>query len=488
MADETTTTLEAETADADDEVVKTVAAINKKLDSMEEQIKKAAEARRDPGFSIRTGEDALTSRPFSLMRLAKAMLETGGRAAFDSVGADSIAKVELDLNSRMRKHWNPQNSQAVLVPLGAALLPQDDRKDAKGATHPGFPAELIKECRDLMVGGTGNSMDLEQLNWISKRNGWDWLQKDLSAFAGTTGGTLVPLSPQGELIDLLRPVGVFGRAGSQQVPLPPSGSIRFPKDNSDPVFYGLAEGATGTESTPDTGELVLTAKKYMSLVDASLEALRYPSVAMEGWLRRKMTFEAALKADRDMINGLSGTTIKGIVSYNGINTVLATTVASNGNTLGADDISIGIANLANQNARMESGVFVALRPLLWQKITHRRAGSGFAADDGTGPYLFNFPRGMEGLPDAIEGARVITSTNVPRTRAKGTGTTLTLVLVGVGSSWITGISGVMEFDMTTANDVNFTKGINTFRGVMYIDAGPEHEEEFTLIDTLLETT
>ena len=485
MADEPTKNQDDQD-DANDPVVKAVESIEKRLDTIDAQIKKAAEVRRDPGFSIRSGEDIMSSRPFSLTRLCKAIIDGGGRGALDQHHAGT-AKIELELSAKLRKYHTSEalTGSTVLVPLGTDLMPLADTKTDDGKEFAAYPAELVKECKDLMRGNYG--YDPAELLRIAKETGNVQLIKDMTQSTANQGGTLVALPGQGEIIDVLRNNLVFARAGAQSFSLPTQGSIKFPRMTSDPTFAATAETATITESTPGTGELTLSAKWYASLVDLSPFLTKFASASVEAWLRRAFGESAAIQLDSHMIAGQGGTAIKGIITYSGVSTIVATTTGSNGDTLGPIDLPTMLATLENNNARVNNGVFFALRPRLFNVITHRRADAVSAAD-AAGAFLFDVVRGQGGFPDQISGVPTFRSTNIPNTRAKGSGTTLTLVLGGVGSSWMIGTAGVMEIDMTNSDASKFQQGIVTMRATVWADAGPQQEAEFAFIDTLLETT
>ncbi len=490
MADNDTQVVE-ETGEVDaiDQINKAMEETNKKLDEVSKELEEAKQARiNHPGFSIRKGEDVMSSRGYSIQRLAMAM--------HSPTYADE-AKIELDLAKRLLPYCRNQGytpgKNSVYVPLSTAHMPTTDIKDEGGNVHPAFPVSLVKECGDLFS-GTG-AIDVDELDFVSKNMTFAQkalLRKDLSAFTDTSGGTLVALPAQGQLIDLLRATEVFARAGAQEVTLPPQGSIRFPRDTGDPTVAGFAEGGTITESTPTTGELTLNAKKYAGLVDIPVEMLRFSSVSIEGWLRRKFAARLGLTPDSDMIDGVgSSTTIKGCVTYSAINTQTATTAGANGDTLGPNDPAFLQAEILNSNAREGLGGFFAMTPRMWSRLTHRRADA-VSASDAAGPYVFRttFANAVGGMstPHMLEGWPVILSTNVPQDRLEGSATTLTMILAGIGPSWIIGRAGVIEFDMTDSDASKFASGINTMRAIMFIDAGPEHEDEFGFTDQLLETT
>lgn len=460
--------------------------LNTRLDEVQEDVKKAQQTQYPYGapnghvHGVRTGESPLTSRPFSLMRLARGLRDNNMR---------DVAKVELDLAKRLGEQsvqlgWS---GSGMLIPFAPDHMPTDDVKLEDGRVLPGYTAEIVKECRDIMPHG---EVDTEELAYIAKRSGFTMIAKDLSANTATVGGTLVGMPSQGQLIDLLRPMELFTRVGAQEMTLPPSGSIRFPRDTGDPTISAYAEGETITESTPTTSELVLEAKKYSGLVDIPVELFQFAtSVSVEAWLRNKFVRQIAEKTDRDQINGPGGKFIQGIVNYANIEVVIASTTGGAGDTLEADDPSRLIAAILENNARADLGMFFAIRPNLWQRVTHRRADA-VSANDSAGPYLFITAfNGSDPIPDRLEGLPTLKTTQIPTNRVKGgSGETLTLLLAGVGRSWVIGRSGVASIDMTNSDASKFQQGLNTMRGMVFMDAGPEHEDEFGMIDDLLPTT
>jgi HK97 family phage major capsid protein len=458
-----------------------IVARQEKIEKSCDELSKARYPHGFPASNIRTGESPNSSRPFSLARLL---------VAISRPEMADQAKLEIGISKRLQEAsaglgWIPSTGVSHLIPFAPSCLVEDLRF-ADGHTAVGYPADLVKECRECMI--LGSEVDIDELRWIAKRLGGEFA-KDLSSQTATSGGTLVGLAAQGQLIDLLRPQEVFSRAGAQEITLPPQGSIRFPRDASDPTIDAFGEGETISESTPTTGELILTAKKYSGLVDIPVELMRFAtSINVEAWLRNKFIRRLSIKTDRDQIDGTGGTRIKGIVTYSGINTVIASTVGANGDTLEAQDPSRLMAAIENDDARLELGAFFAIRPQLWQRVTHRRADA-VTAGDKAGAFLFNTDRDpSEPIKAQLEGFPVIKSTSIPNNRTKGSGTDLTLLLAGVGPSWIIGRAGVAEIDMTTSDASKFQQGLNTMRGIIFMDAGPEHEEEFGMIDDLLETT
>jgi HK97 family phage major capsid protein len=499
MADEaTTTTASADVKKQAVTLVDTIEKISGRLDAIsgqQDKLAKDLEEAKKPQYPagapyVRRGEDPMSSRPYSMMRMAMALRKRQDQ----DMDWNYSAKMELDLSKRLKTAYHQTMGYAAageLIPLGTDLMPTEcrevvDKESGKTFIQPGLDAKLVKECRDAMHGSLA-SFDPSELEHLEKQ-GLAFLRKDMSANVATTGGTFVAFASQGELIDLLRGIEVFSRAGAQEIDLPPQGSIRFPRVTSGVTISAYAEAATVTESTPGTGHLLLQAKKYAGLVDIPEELLKFStSVAVETWLRSEFVRDIGLQVDADMIAGNGGTAIQGCINYTGSRVVLATTVAAQGNTLEAQDPMRLYADIADQNAPVDRGFFFALRNTLWGGICTRRA-SEIVAADALGSFVFAVGTNQAGggkITQTLNGHLVITSTQVPANRLKGAATTLTMLLGGVGAEWLIARAGVIEFSMTNSDASKFVTGLSTMRGTMFIDAGPRHEQSFGMIDDLL---
>ena len=458
--------------------------VNDRLESLEKSVEEARKPQYPfgvPGaFGIRKGEDPLTSRPYSLMRLAKALKMRQN----NTPGWDEHAKVELDLSKRLGDAYYTGASWAefgsgVIMPLASDLMPTEDRQTNDGKLLKGMSRELVAECQQIMK--CGGSFDADELAYVMAKAGMP-IAKDLSAHTATTGGNLVAAASQGELIELLRSIELFSRAGAMTIDLPPQGSITFPRVTGSVTIAATSEGATISESTPSFGALTLQAKPYSGFTDIPDELFRFStSVAVESWLRSEFAREIALKADRDMINGLGGTSIRGIVNYSGITTVIAGTTGGNGDTLLPEDPVRLYAQIADDNAPVDRGFFFAMTNTLWAGLTTKKAST-------SGEFMFAVATQSVGggrPAKSLNGETVLTSTQIPVNRTKGSGTTLTLLLGGVGPEWMIARAGVVEVAMTNSDSTKFQNRISTLRGTQYIDAGPRHEASFGMIDDLL---
>ncbi len=501
MAD-TTETVETETTEASkstaDKIVAAVTDISKRLEDFEkkdeeryDKLEKKIEEASKPNYrygipngnvhGLIKGESPNNSRPFSFMRLGIALAKKAGH----EMNWADYAKTEVDICKRLAGAYAAHGyAGEMCAPLATELMPERDTEMADGTTLPGIDVNLIKECRDIMADSM-SGFDPDELEWLQKR-GHVPIRKDLSANTATTGGTLIAMPAQGELIDLLRGVEVFPRVGAREIDLPPQGQIRFPRVTSGVTIAAYAEGATVSESTPGTGALELAAKAYSGLVDIPDELMKFAtSVAVEAWLRGEMVLDLGLQVDSDRIAGAGGTAIQGIINYSGFRTVIASTPGATGDTLDPEDPSRLFADIADQNAPVDRGFFYAMTNTLWGGITTRRLDQGSGA--GTGAFAFNVGANQVGggpIRTVLNGHQVVGSTQIPTDRVKSSNSSLTLLLAGVGSDYMIARAGIIDIAMTNSDDVKFTQRISTMRATQYTDGGPLHENSFGMIDDI----
>ena len=178
--------------------------------------------------------------------------------ALGFVGPDQ-AKEEIHTHHQLRDLYaaygfSPHHGQqSFLVPLASAHLPVFEPQGMR----------LRDEVRQKMT-AQARRFDPDEADWIGRKVGLRG--KALGTATDTAGGTFVPLSMLGELIDLQRSLEVFASAGAQEVALPPNGRVQFPKLTGASTAYWVGEGSPITESQPTTGNLDLQAKKLGVLV------------------------------------------------------------------------------------------------------------------------------------------------------------------------------------------------------------------------------
>ncbi|MBA4065458.1 MAG: phage major capsid protein [Isosphaera sp.] len=389
--------------------------------------------------------------------------------ALGYVGPDQ-AKEEIHAHQQLRDLYAGygfaphHGQQSFLVPLASAHLPAFEPQGRR----------LRDELHQKMTAHAGK-FDPDEADWIGRRAGFR--RKALGSVIDTAGGTMVPLPVLGELIDLQRSMEVFATAGAREVALPPGGRIQFPKLTAASTAYWVGEGGPVTESQPTTGNLDLQAKKLGVLVKLNNELLRFASPSAEGLVRQDMARAAALKADLAMLEGTGGTQIKGLITYAGIGTHVASTTGANGDTFAPADVALMDAKLPDA---VDAPTAWVMRKAMFAALMNRRA------DATNGPFLFRGPtQAPAALPAELYGTRVVRSAQVSAARVKGSGTNLTYILLGNFPDWVVARMGVMEFLASGMGDTALQNDQTVLRGIQHIDAGPRHPASFVLCDQLL---
>lgn len=476
MADAVTTTVATlETLQKDQQdTAGQIADVTKSVQTLTDTIAEMAKARKAP--AVQTGELQTNSRRFSFARLCKAVALTA--IAGENYRAD--AKIELELCAKVRKEMAEMggNSAAGLsqfcAPLSTAMLPQrwedvganpDDVKNLSG-----FSGSLIKEIQDhFAVGVVFDPAEAQRYGLMKSTH----VRND-----ATLGGTLVPLAAQGELIEVLRNSLSLTRAGVRMVPLPPQGSVRYPRQNTAGSVSGIAEGVAATESNVTTGEVLLNAKEYRGFMKYTDTLLRFAGIpSFEALLREDLGQVTSIQMDRDSLDGQGGTKILGVLNHSGIKTRDAATVATNGNTLGTSDPALLIADMAGANAPVDRGFAWLIRPELWAGVMTRK--------DSQGRYVFDWAPQNMGMPMTLFNRPAYESSNVPNTRNKGTGTNLTVLIGIVPSEILMGQAGIVDFANTNSDGEDFRAGVNTLRVTTFGDMNLRHDVSVGKIDELL---
>ncbi len=436
------------------------------------------------GRSVRTGEDPLSSRGFSFMKMFGVL--TG------QVDPEQ-AKVEIDINNRLNQVFGKNYSGVggSYQFRGNGPLGGVGGKFLAPLASSFFPEELVnrqfrREMHEIVSAGTMGA-DQDETSWIrrkmmEKHYGGSVSAKTLSWLNEATGGALVAPPEMGELIELLRNKEALVNAGARVVPLPPQGRIKYPRQTSASNTYWVGENAPITDSNIGTGEVTLQAKKLTVLIKAPNELIRFASPAAEALMRDDMTKSLALGLDLAGLEGFGGDTRPlGIINMQNINRINSSSPGLNGDALVGQDIYRMLAAVEESNAEFESFV---MRPKTMYAYYQLRADA-VAQGDQAGPYLFNLIREAgDGTKATLAGYPVTKSTQVSQVRSKGNATNLTYVLGGMFSDLLIGMFGAIEFAATTLGDTAFTNDQTWIRGILSADVQARNESSFVLLDNL----
>lgn len=428
---------------------------------------------------IRTGEDPLSSRGFSFLKMMGMLNGT--------ISAEQ-AKVELDIHNRLHNvyvreagsnAYEYRGAGAQGQPMGKFLAPLSTNYMHEQFVTPAFRREM----KQLIHAGVDGA-DVGHMDWIKRKQlqAQGYGQKDLSWLNEFNGGALVAPPEFGELIELLRNKEALINAGAKTVPLPPQGRMKFPRQTGASNTYWVGENAPITQSELQTGEVTLQAKKLAVLIKAPNELIRFASPAAEALIRDDMTKSLALGLDLAGLEGAGGDTRpKGLINYPFINRIASSTTGADGDELVGNDVYRMIAAVEESNAEFEAFI---MRPKTLYKFYQLRADA-VAAGDNAGPFLFNLIRDLgNGTQTTIGGHPVIKSTQVSQVRAKGSASNLTYILGGMWSDMLIGMFGAIEFAATTMGDTAFTNDQTWVRGILSADIQLRHEAAFVMMDNL----
>ena len=407
-----------------------------------------------------------------------------------------FAAAEMDMSDRLKvAGYQTEYLGSALFPLDPDLLvePIDDHGE-KLADFSALRKE-ISERLDIKADPGEFAWTLKQFPALANTL-FGMQRKDMQVSDDTLGGVLIPYTQANRIIDLLRARAVLMRAGAQEVALPPSGNIAYPRLTADPTFtYADPDGTTdGATSNAGTGVVRLLAKSLRGYVTIPNDLLRYSSPSVEMVVRNALAAKAALAEDNAFLEG-SGSSLapKGIITYTQstaetpttgrLTLHVASTAATNGDTFTPEDVAL-IQALFEEGNDPDDATGWIMRPTFFSRIRNKRADAVTAAD-GKGPFVFDITRSLaDGPVDSLGNVPVFRSTQCSNNRTKGSGTTLRYVLYGNFRRLIIGRVGVIE--LALSEHVKFLQDKTIIRAVLRNDCGLEHEESFVFTDTLLD--
>jgi HK97 family phage major capsid protein len=308
------------------------------------------------------------------------------------------------------------------------------------------------------------------------------------------GGSLIAPPAFGDLIELQAYGSLLAKAGVRNIPLPPQGSMVYPRISGTATSNWQGEPGANVAADVATGALNLTAKTLATIVDVSIQLTTFGSVNVEGEIRAAMMLASAQKKDKTILyEGVGGTSPVALVKYprqtswtQGVNKCITYTPqgpsdgSTNGYYLQPQDVIRMIRklpdNLDNDYAWMMYTDTLA-------SIEATRADAITAADH-QGPFVFPITRSpTDYMNPSLAGGQVIASRIIPSTTL-GTGTVYPLIC-GRFSDLILAQAGVGILDTNIQGDAYWTTNLQGLRLLEFLDAAPRQEASFVIADSVL---
>lgn len=451
----------------------------------------------DPAASLTAGRASdspnSASKPFSMAKMARFLLENrtnlGG-------GDHSKLKYEYEASQRLKGMYFPE-SGAIAAHPGSAIIPLDTAA-LLDQTESSEDERFARELHERVKGYDARQVDQDAV--VRHR------EKGMNLSADEDGGILRGPAKLGDIIDYMRNVMVFEKAGATTINIPSNGLMKLPKQTGATQSFHEGEGYTLTPETQmKFGVLEIVLKKMFSISRITNEMTRFASVDAEAILRADMSKSAARVQDRTMLQGLSAALIssgakapRGLISYirpgnpltswtEGQDFLLQYTASeqsATGDVFQPEDLAKMIAILPDEVQESDNLKFVG-RNNFWAAISNRR-GDAVTAGDGKGQFVFNtYERGTDYKQvKKLNGYPYIGSSQVSNTRVKGGATDLTYLLAGDFTHWVIGRLPVAEFLPNALADSNYSTDTTSLRMIQYYDAGPRNASAFVMCDQL----
>jgi HK97 family phage major capsid protein len=448
-----------------------------KMDKALEDIKtknKTAPSRVSPTPAVRKGEDTMSSRGYSFVRLLKLMA--------GQIGVED-ARLEAEVHNKLNKclfeghGYRRSQPNTILAPMATEFMPLEDSQTLK----------MAREIREVVKAGVFG-VDANEYRAIANQ-----VNKTLSWTDETGLGALVAPPLMGELIEILRNNEALMAAGCTTIAMPPNGRIVYPRQTGASTAYWVGENQQITEGDPTTGDLTLQAKKLAALVKLPNELFRYAAIAVEAFLRDDMMKVLGLRLDKDLLEGVGSTNSpKGLINYASLptHTCIGTPAdANSGYPFQPEDVTQMIGVVEEANAEFKGFI---MRPLMWAYIANRRADA-VSSGDAKGMFMFNILRELQdpmhierrGIAN-LSGYPVVKSTQLSNTHTRGSGSTNnTYILGGDFKDYMIAMSPVIEFAQTQVGDTAFQNDQTWVRAIVPCDGAPKRLASFVLCDQLL---
>ena len=345
---------------------------------------------------------------------------------------------------------------------------QQEEKAAKGEG-----ASRMIMALSVAGGDAGKAANYAKKTWGDSA---EPIVKALSADLETAGGFLIRDQFAAEIIELLRAESIIRQFNPVMVPLD-SGTLRMPKLTTGSSGGWIGENVNAPATEPVFGQVVMTAKKYASLVPTSNDLIRRAGAQTQTVIRDDLVGDIATASDIAYLraDGTAGQP-KGLRFL----ALAANVLTANGTVNLAnvtDDLGIMIQTLLDANVRMRRPGWI-MEPRTWRYLITVRDGNGNFAfkpemDGGT---LFGFPfRLTSQLPRNLNAGADETELYLAE---------FADVVIGDTTGILISVSDSAAYHDGTNVVASFSLDQTVIRAIMETDIQVRHAESIVVLDAV----
>jgi HK97 family phage major capsid protein len=295
--------------------------------------------------------------------------------------------------------------------------------------------------------------------------------KALAAGTESAGGFLVQDEFANSIIELLRPASVVRSLNPITVGMD-SGTLRMPKLTTGSSGGWIGENQNAPATQPVFGQVVLTAKKYASLVPISNDLLRRNSVQADTVVRDDLVGDIGSSTDLAFIRGAgTGGAPQGLANQSGIGTFAANGTVNLANV--TEDLGTALQTLMDADVRMLRPGWI-MEPRTWRYLITVRDGNGNLVfkPEMDGGSLFGYPFRW--------------TSQIPRNLGGGTESELYLVdfadvVLGETTSILLDASAEAAYHDGSNVVAAFSLDQTVLRAIVEVDIGLRHAESVVLV-------
>jgi HK97 family phage major capsid protein len=384
-------------------------------------------------------EETMKATPSQMTDLVKGVLKDAGLE---------------DLKDRLEEMHRKQTD---LVDLA------DNRKQEQDPTED---VGLLLRCIAFAKGDIGAASKV-----AIERFGNERVSKALAAQEEDVGGFLIRDELAAGLIELLRPMSVVRSLNPTMVPMD-TGTMRMSKLASGSSGGWIGENQNIPATQPAFGQIVLTAKKYASLVPMSNDLLRRAGSLADRTVRDDLLADIGTSTDLAFIRGDGASAQpKGLLNQ-------GTAINANGTVNLANvttDIGILLQTMGDNNVRMlRPGWIMEWRT--WRYLITVRDGNG----------NFAFKPEMDG--GTLFGMPFKVTSQIPRNLGGGSNETelyfcdFADVIIGETTSILVDVSDVAAYHDGSNVVASFSLDQTVIRAIIEVDLGVRHAESVLILD------